>query len=117
MGPTDPAVVEAAVAGSPGFATYGTRVESRSAAEELAGRAEAGRDQGAAAQEPGGRARTRGRSAEQRTGGGTGRTAGRRRAPEPDDSLLEEVVKSSAFKSAVNTAARELVRSVFRRRR
>jgi hypothetical protein len=37
--------------------------------------------------------------------------------PHGDDSLLEEVVKSSAFKNAMNTAARELVKSMFKRKR
>jgi DNA helicase HerA-like ATPase len=109
MGATDPAAVEAAVKASPSYAKYATAVDSRSAAEMLEERT-------AAARAPEKQADGAGNEAKPAPAG----KRSRRRAPEPshdDDSLLEEVVKSSAFKSAVNTAARELVRSVFKRRR
>lgn len=111
MGATDPSTVEAAVRASPGYATYATAVERPSAVEMLAERTAAAR----AADEAAAEAETAGRKAPAEKRARTRAQAPRR--PADDDSLLEEVVKSSAFKSAVNTAARELVRSVFKRRR
>jgi hypothetical protein len=42
--------------------------------------------------------------------------SGSSRSSGQDDSMLEQVVKSRAFKNAMNTAAREIVKGIFKRR-
>jgi hypothetical protein len=107
MGATDPAAVQASVQASPGYAAYATPVDGPSAAEALGAKMAAAQAAEKAAAE-----------AKERSAQGPARRKVPPTAqPEDDDSLLEEVVKSSAFKNAMNTAARELVRSVFKRRR
>jgi DNA helicase HerA-like ATPase len=110
MGATDAAAVGAAVQASPSYATYATAVDSPSAAEILAEKTAAARAEKAAAEA---KAAAKQASAQKRVR----RKAQPPTTPRDDDSLLEEVVRSSAFKSAMNTAARELVRNVFKRRR
>jgi DNA helicase HerA-like ATPase len=105
MGPTDPGRIEAAVRASPSYATYATVANRPSAAEMLAERTAAARDAEAAA----------GTKRAQRRSGAERRT--RREPRREEDSTLERVVKSAAFKNAMNTAAREIVRSMFKRRR
>ncbi|GAB7003609.1 DUF853 family protein [Nocardioides sp. AN3] len=141
MGATDPAAVEAAVKASPSYATYATAVNRPSAAEALAERtaaaqaaaqeaaeaadrakaeaqqakAEAADRAKAEAQQAKAEAADRAKAEAQRAR--TKPAAKKAPAPKDDDSLLEDVVKSSAFKSAMNTAARELVKSIFKKRR
>ncbi|MDH2412643.1 helicase HerA-like domain-containing protein [Nocardioides sp. CER19] len=108
MGATDPAAIEAAIKASPSYATYAVAVDRPSAAEMLGEKMAAAQAAEKAAAE------AKAEAAKQ--------AAPRKKAPKAgrsqpdDDSLLEDVVKSSAFKNAMNTAARELVRSMFKRR-
>jgi uncharacterized protein len=114
MGATDPAAVEAAVKASPSYATYATAVDNPSAAETLGERMAAAQAAEKAAAEA--KAAAKQDAAEQ----AARKKAAPRKAPRQqhdDDSVLETVVKSSAFKNAVNTAARELVRGIFKKRR
>jgi hypothetical protein len=111
MGATDPAAVEAAVKASPSYATYATAVDRPSAAEGLAQKTAAAQAAEKAAAEAAAEAKVAAKQAQ------APRTTAKRAPKQPDDdSLLEDVVKSSAFKSAMNTAAREIVKSIFKRR-
>jgi len=115
MGATDPAAIEAAVKASPSYATYATAVNNPSAAESLGAKAEAA-EAAAREAEAAERAEKEARAADkQARAGKASRT--RPRSRQEDDSTLEKVVKSSAFRNAMNTAARELVRSMFKKRR
>jgi uncharacterized protein len=114
MGATDPAAVEAAIKASPSYATYATAVNSPSAAESLGERMAAAQaaEKAAAEAKEAAKQEAAEKAAEKRSAP--------RKAPhhqKDDDSVLETVVKSSAFKNAVNTAARELVRGMFKKRR
>jgi len=115
MGATDPAAIEAAVKASPSYATYATAVNNPSAAESLSAKAAAAE---AAAQEAEAaeRAEKEARAADKQARADKA-SRPRPRSRQEDDSTLEKVVKSSAFRNAMNTAARELVRSMFKKRR
>ena len=106
MGPSDPAAMAAAVQASPRYAKYAEPVDRESAREKLAARLEEGarkRDEEDAAQPP----------AKQQTP-----PTGRRRPPERDDGgLVGDVVRSSAFKDFMRTAAREIARGMFKKGR
>jgi len=90
MAPADAGAMGAAVKGSPRYAKYAEVVDRESAREKLAARLEAG----AAKAE-----------AEEKTP-----------APEKkkDRGIVQDVVKSAAFKDFVRTAAREVVRGMFK---
>jgi DNA helicase HerA-like ATPase len=106
MGPTDPTVVASMVAASPLQATYGQAVDRQSAYEMLTARlapapaANAPAAPDAAPQAP---------AAPRPEHGG--------RAPKPEPSMVEEVLKSSAAKSFMRSAGsalgREITRSIF----
>jgi hypothetical protein len=92
MGAAEPAAMEAAVKGSPLFAKYAETVDRESAREKLAAKLEAG---AAKAEKEG-------------------------RAPAPskprkkEKSVVEEVVTSTTFRQVMRTAAREIVRGMFK---
>ena len=109
MGATDPAAIEAAVKASPSYATYATAVNDPSAAEALGERMAAAQ----AAEKAEAEAKEAAKEAAKQA---KAEKASRPRPRKEEDSTLEKVVKSSAFKNAMNTAARELVRSMFKRR-
>ena len=97
MAPADQAAMDALVAASPRQAAYGTPIDRESAREKLAARLE----QGAAKVEE--------KAAEDHV-------PAPKPAPKPkkaEDSTFEKVVQSSAFKDAMRTAAREIVRGMF----
>jgi DNA helicase HerA-like ATPase len=106
MAATDPAAIEAAVQASPSFATYAHAVNRPSAAEMLGEKMAAAQ----AAEKAAAEAKVAAKQAKAE------KTDRPRPRPE-EDSTLEKVVKSTAFKNAMNTAAREIVRSMFKKRR
>ena len=114
MGPSDPAAMSAAVAASPLAVKYAAAADRESAAEKLAAQAAATAQEKAEADA---RAAAEKEAAKQAKDPARkpASTKGRSRSRQ-DDSVLEQVVKSSAFKSAVNTAAREIVKGLFKRR-
>ncbi|MBA2955050.1 DUF853 family protein [Nocardioides sp. MAH-18] len=103
MDPCDPDLVTAAGAASPRAAKYAAALDRESAREILAARLE----QGAAKQ------------AQEAPTDPAKRhipvpKAPRPKAPKHEDSVVEQVVKSSAFKDFVRTATREIARGVFK---
>jgi len=112
MGPTDAAAMEASVKASPNYAKYAVAVNSESAAEQLGAKMQAAT---AAAQ-----AETEAKAAEKAAKSlpksAPKSRSGSSRSSTKDDSMLEQVVKSRAFKNAMNTAAREIVKGLFKRR-
>ena len=110
MGPADPAEMEAAVRSSPRFATYAAGVDRESAREMLAERLEAGAR----------RAAEEGRLGErvERSGGREPREEKARPRSTParreEEGVVEQVVRSAAFKDFMRTAAREIARGMFR---
>jgi hypothetical protein len=141
IGPVPAADVEAAVAASPLFATYGERIDRESAREILTARMEAGADAAEAeapdqqeqASQPEQSSPQTDDAAEapdripspapDRGGRGSGsRTSGSSRggSARAEKSTLDKVVSSPAFKQFTRTAAREIARGLFgtgRRRR
>ena len=102
MGPADPAVMDAAVKASPGWATYSEAVDRESASEKLAARIQAGAEK--AAQE----------QAQKEAAKAGSKPAPKPKAAKPEDSTFDKVVKSSTFKYAVRYATREAVRGMFK---
>jgi DNA helicase HerA-like ATPase len=106
MGPTDAAVMQAAVAASPRNAKYAAAIDRESAREILAAKLEAGAaaqaEEKAADKQPSGKG--------QRT---QERAPSPRRTTRKDDSLVEDVVKSGAFRQFMRTAAAEIARGMF----
>jgi DNA helicase HerA-like ATPase len=110
MGPTDPAAMQAAVSASPRSAKYAATVDRESAREILAAKLEAGAAAQAAEKEAAEK-----QSSEKAGRGGhspTGGAPSTRRTRE-EDSIVEDVVKSSAFKQFMRTAAAEIARGMF----
>ncbi|HEY0952354.1 helicase HerA-like domain-containing protein [Nocardioides sp.] len=111
MDPCDADVLTAAVAASPRAAKYQTAVDRESAREMLADRLEQGaakqeREQAEApAPDPG--TEPRRIPVPKPPGRGT-------KKPPKDESMVEQVVKSDAFKDFMRTAAREIARGVFK---
>ena len=107
MAPADPAVLSAAIAGSPLHARYAEPVDRDSAYERLARRIEAPAGHEHAGESP----------ARQPAPGPRSTT----RAPRAQKSTAEKVLESSAFRSAARSAAtvigREIARSIFGTRR
>ncbi|GHJ92130.1 hypothetical protein SNE510_16490 [Streptomyces sp. NE5-10] len=121
MGPVDPAVLEAAVKGSPLYGRYAQAVDRESAYERLsaAEAARAAETARAQAEEQAGKAAKEAAERAAKEGGRTGA-----RAPREEPSLVEQVVGSGVFKSLARSIGtqlgREISRSVFgtaRRRR
>jgi DNA helicase HerA-like ATPase len=107
MGPTDPAAMQAAVSASPRNAKYAAAVDRESAREILAAKLEAGAAAQAAEKEAAEKqpAEKRDRSVPDRPT--------TRRTSRKDDSIVEDVVKSGAFKQFMRTAAAEIARGMF----
>jgi DNA helicase HerA-like ATPase len=101
MGPHDPAAMEALVKASPSYAKYAEVVDRESAREKLAAKMDAGAakaDEEAVAQ-------------------GKPPVSKPAKPVKHEKSTVEKIVTSSAFKQAMNTAAREVVRGIFGTRR
>ena len=115
MGPADAAAMEATVTGSSLHAKYAVAVDRESAREILAGKLEAGAEKARAEQEareapadtPDERLRREGERA-------TRPRSGSRPRARQEKSMAEQVIGSTAFKQVVRTAAREIVRGMFR---
>ncbi len=107
MAPADAAAMQAAVAASPLQAKYAEKAESASAAESLEQKAA---EQAAEAERVANEERLK-KEAE--------KLEKSKPAPkkEDDDGVVEQVVKSSAFKDFMRTAAREMAKGMFGRRR
>ncbi|MEP9384461.1 helicase HerA-like domain-containing protein [Nocardioides cheoyonin] len=110
MAPTAAATIEAQVKASPLYAKYATAADPESAAETLDARMKAAEEAAQQAEREQAEAKKAARGARSRP------TSSTSRRKQDDDSMLEQVVKSSAFKNAMNTAAREIVKGLFRRR-
>jgi uncharacterized protein len=102
MGPADASAMDAAVKGSTLFGKYAETIDRDSAREMLAKKVEAG---AATAQE------------EQKSGGTAGKVSYPKqsgtKAAKPSDSVVEQVLKSSAAKQFARTAAAEIARGLF----
>jgi hypothetical protein len=100
MAAADPAAMDAQVKASPLFAKYAEPIDRESARERLAAKLEAGAAKAeaeeAAKTEP------------------ARKPAPVPRRPKPEKSMVEEVVTSTTFRQVMRTAAREIVRGVFK---
>ncbi|KQT90675.1 ATPase [Marmoricola sp. Leaf446] len=119
MGPADPAAMEAAVTGSSLHAKYAEAVDRESAREILAGKLEAGAAKARAEQEAAQAGQERADTPEDRLRregerATRPRSGSRPRARRQEKSMAEQVMGSTAFKQVVRTAAREIVRGMFR---
>ncbi len=104
MGPADPAAMQTTVEASPRHAKYAEAVDRESAREMLAAKLEAGARK--AESEASEKAADK---APKPTTSGRSRTR-----PKEEDGLVEQVVKSGAFKDFMRTAAREIARGMFK---
>ena len=96
MGPADPAAMTATVEGSPLKEKYGEAIDRESAREKLAAKLDAGAAQ--AHEEP----------------DRISYPKGPKPAPKQQDSVMQDIMKSPAARDLMRTAAREIVRGVFR---
>jgi len=118
MDPTPAEQMQAVVAASPRQAAYAAVQDVDSAADEIAARQQAAQAEAerAAAEEAAAKESARAEKAEKAaTRRTTSRSRGGRRDG-GDDSVVEQVVRSKVFQQAARTAARELVKGLFRRR-
>ncbi|MBW8751817.1 MAG: DUF853 family protein [Propionibacteriales bacterium] len=104
MAAADPAAMAATVKASPLFAKYAEPVDRESAREKLAARLEAGAAKAQAEQEAAQKTTAKDPTAAKKA-------PTRRKA---EKSVVEEVVSSTAFRQVMRTAAREIVRGVFK---
>ena len=109
MGMAEAAAMDAAVKASPLYAKYSEVVDRESAREKLAAKLEAGAAKAEADAARG--------AEEDRLKKEADQLSKRKPAPrrqEEDESVVEQVVKSGAFKDFMRTAAREVARGMFR---
>jgi len=105
MSPSDPAAMQATVEASPRYPKYAEAVDRESAREKLAARLEEGARKKAAEEEA--TSAPRSEPAPRRTG--------KKSASKKDDGgVIGDVVRSSAFKDFMRTAAREIARGMFK---
>ncbi len=114
MGAADPALMEQVVTASPRNATYATAVDRESAREMLAARLE----EGARKAEEDARIKELEREQRHERVAEKARTKApapsRSRSSREPDGIVEQVVKSGAFKDFMRTAAREIARGMFK---
>jgi DNA helicase HerA-like ATPase len=103
MAAAEPAALDKAVTSSPLFAKYAEPVDRESAREKLAAKLEKGAAKAAEESAREGAAKSEPEPAR----------SSRRPRREPD-SMVEQVVKSTAFRQVMRTAAREIVRGIFK---
>jgi hypothetical protein len=108
MGIADAAVMQASVNASPRYAKYAQLVDRESAHEMLTAKVEEGARRAAEEAEEKARAKEAAKPAP-RSSGSSRRTSSRR----DDGGIVEDVVKSGAFKDFMRTAAREIARGMF----
>ena len=106
MAAADPGAMEAQVRSSPLFGKYAETIDRESARELLAAKLEAGAAKAGAA-------KAEAETPSPRKAGPPARRAPRRK----EKSVVEEVVTSTTFRQVMRTAAREIVRGVFKTRR
>jgi len=106
MAAADPAAMAASVKGSPLFAKYAEAIDRESAREKLAAKLE----EGAAKAE----AEKAAKESAGAPAGGAGKPAPPARRAKKEKSMVEEVVTSTTFRQVMRTAAREIVRGVFK---
>jgi len=109
MAAAQPSAMEAAVAASPLHAKYATSIDRESAYERLTAKVEAGAAKAEAEQQQQQRPN---QQADSGRPSASTRPPARRRAS--DKSVVEEVVGSTAFRQVMRTAAREIIRGVFK---
>jgi hypothetical protein len=108
MGAAEPASMQQAVKASPLHAKYAEAVDRESAREKLAAKLEAGAAKAETDAAPG--------TEEDRLKKEADRLSKRKPAPrreKEEESVVEQVVKSGAFKDFMRTAAREIARGMF----
>ena len=105
MGPAEAAAMDAAVKASPLFAKYAEVVDRESAKEKLAAKVEAG----AAKAEEEAAAEAKAESAKV-----PAPKPAPRKSTRKEKSMVEEVVTSTTFRQVMRTAAREVVRGMFK---
>ena len=108
MAPTDPAAMQATVAASPRNAKYAAAVDRESAREMLAAKLEAGAEKAAAD-----KAAEEQAKADAEGGQGAQKPKSSRRRTKEEEGVVTQVVKSSAFKQFMRTAAAEIARGMF----
>ena len=108
MAPTDPAAMQATVAASPRNAKYATAVDRESAREMLAKKLEAGAQQAAADKAAEERAK-----ADAKASRTTAKKPSSSRRTKEEEGVVTQVVKSSAFRQFMRTAAAEIARGMF----
>ena len=106
MAPTDPAAMQATVAGSPRNAKYATAVDRESAREMLAAKLEKGAEK--AAEEKAAEEKAK---ADAKTAKKSGSSS--RRTTKEEEGVVTQVVKSGAFRQFMRTAASEIARGLF----
>lgn len=122
MGPSDPAAMQAVVESSPRWSTYAEPIDRESAREILASKLEAGAAKEAAEKQA---AETDKAQQQAQKQAGNQVPPAERHIPVPklpkqsrtskaDDSMIGDVLGSSAFKDVMRTAAREIVRGMFK---
>ncbi len=112
MGPAEASAMEAAVAASVRHAKYAEEIDRESAREKLAAKLEEGARKAKEDAEIKEAARQEKVDAAKKVPAPT--KSSRSRAPKQEDSLVEKVVESGAFKDFMRTAAREIARGMFK---
>ncbi len=102
MAPTDLAAMEATVVASPRHAKYATAVDRESAREMLAAKLEQGAEKAAAE-----------KAAEAKAKEKPATKSGSSRSSKKEEGVVTQVVKSSAFRQFMRTAAAEIARGLF----
>lgn len=107
MGPSDPAAMDATVAASPRRARYADAVDRESAREILAKRLEEGAKKAEAEKAAAEQAKEQAKAEK-------AKPAPKPKPAKKEESVVEQVVGSSAFKDFMRTATREVVRGMFK---
>jgi len=111
MAPSAPEAMQAVVAASPRQAKYASAVDRESARELLAKKLEEGAAKAAAEKDAAEQAKAEAK--EKATAKKAPAPAPSRRRTKDEDGVVEQVVKSSAFKQFMRTAAAEIARGMF----
>jgi uncharacterized protein len=116
MAPTEPTAMAAVVTASPLHAKYAEAVDRASAREKLAARLEAGAEKAAAEKAAAEKPASTGRAEPGRAGRGSDHVGypERTNAKRPGETMVQDIMKSPAARDLMRTAAREIVRGVFR---
>jgi DNA helicase HerA-like ATPase len=109
MAPTAPEAMAATVAASPRSAKYATAVDRESARELLAAKLEAGAAKAAAEKAAAEQAKVDAREAKE----SARKSSPSSRAKKEEPGVVEQVVKSGAFRQFMRTAAAEIARGMF----